>query len=113
MRKAMVAPTIHFKGSGWAKKERASSGARHAKEAVGAGADDGGHESSRTDAPAASDSTAKGEGSPRAGDGAAAGGPAVSGTTGGSGSTGTSGGTPASGGTAGARQPRTSGSSER
>ena len=31
LRKAFVAPTVHFKGSGWAKKDRSSSSAARAK----------------------------------------------------------------------------------
>ena len=33
MKKALHAPAVHFKGSGWAKKERAAGGAKPAKDA--------------------------------------------------------------------------------
>ena len=43
MRKLFAPPTIHFKGSGWAKKDRGSSGATRASKAstTGDGAKDG------------------------------------------------------------------------
>jgi len=41
MRKAFVAPAVHFKGSGWAKKDRAA-GAKKTTAKAAAGADEGG-----------------------------------------------------------------------
>lgn len=42
MRKALVTPAIHFKGSGWAKKDRSStSGAKAKTGSAGAGSTDG------------------------------------------------------------------------
>jgi len=41
MRKALVPPAIHFKGSGWAKKDRSSTSGARSKSASGASADDG------------------------------------------------------------------------
>jgi putative FmdB family regulatory protein len=42
MRKALVTPAIHFKGSGWAKKDRSStSGARSKAASGGSGSGDG------------------------------------------------------------------------
>jgi putative FmdB family regulatory protein len=39
LRKAVVAPSVHFKGSGWAKKDRSTAGASKTKAAAG-GSDD-------------------------------------------------------------------------
>jgi len=63
MRKALVSPAIHFKGSGWAKKDRASTSAARAKPASGPGTDEGSAKtgdaaasgSSKTAGPAATD----------------------------------------------------------
>jgi putative FmdB family regulatory protein len=41
MRKAFAAPAVHFKGTGWAKKERSSSTVKGTKNAAGAPASDG------------------------------------------------------------------------
>jgi putative FmdB family regulatory protein len=41
MRKAFVAPAVHFKGSGWAKKDRAA-GAKKTTAKAAAGGDEGG-----------------------------------------------------------------------
>lgn len=63
VRKAFAAPAIHFKGSGWAKKDRSVTKAGASKKAddgadapaaAGAGGDAGGAASSTTEAPAAS-----------------------------------------------------------
>lgn len=51
LRKAFATPAVHFKGSGWAKKDRSSSGAARAK---------AGSSSSTTDS---SDAGGKGQGS--------------------------------------------------
>lgn len=42
MRKAMVSPAIHFKGSGWAKKDRSSSTAARTKAAASSSPGEGG-----------------------------------------------------------------------
>ena len=54
VRKAFSAPTIHFKGSGWAKKDR-SSAARSASKAASAAAESGSGSGSGSDAGAGSD----------------------------------------------------------
>lgn len=41
MRKALATPAIHFKGSGWAKKDRASTSRAASKAAASSGAGDG------------------------------------------------------------------------
>jgi putative FmdB family regulatory protein len=45
MRKALVSPAIHFKGSGWAKKDRSSSSSTRARSGTGSSADGGSNES--------------------------------------------------------------------
>jgi putative FmdB family regulatory protein len=52
LRKAFVAPTVHFKGSGWAKKDRSSASGARAR----AGSSSSTNDSS--DAPAKTDETA-------------------------------------------------------
>ena len=42
MTKVFSAPSVHFKGSGWAKKDRGSSARANARSKEGAGASDGG-----------------------------------------------------------------------
>jgi putative FmdB family regulatory protein len=42
MRKALVSPAIHFKGSGWAKKDRSSTSGRSSKAGSSSGSSDGG-----------------------------------------------------------------------
>ncbi len=61
MRKAVTAPAVHFKGSGWAKKERRATPAGSTSK----GSNDGGSsEGSSSDAAAKADgSTAKADGS--------------------------------------------------
>jgi putative FmdB family regulatory protein len=41
MRKALVSPAVHFKGSGWAKKDRSSTSGTRARSGTGAPADGG------------------------------------------------------------------------
>src|SRR5260221_10753713 len=45
MTKVFSAPSVHFKGSGWAKKDRGSSARATARSKEGAGATDGGSDS--------------------------------------------------------------------
>jgi putative FmdB family regulatory protein len=45
MTKVFSAPSVHFKGSGWAKKDRGSSARASARSKEGAGATEGGSES--------------------------------------------------------------------
>jgi putative FmdB family regulatory protein len=45
MTKVFSAPSVHFKGSGWAKKDRGSSARASARSKEGAGATDGGSDS--------------------------------------------------------------------
>jgi predicted nucleic acid-binding Zn ribbon protein len=58
MRKAFAAPAVHFKGSGWAKKERRSGSSAKAERGGDAGADKAG-ESKPADASAGGSATAK------------------------------------------------------
>jgi len=46
LRKAVVSPAVHFKGSGWAKKDRSSNGSK-TKAAAAAGSDDGSSSSTK------------------------------------------------------------------
>ncbi len=62
LRKAFVAPTVHFKGSGWAKKDRSTASRARARSDGDAGSAGGGP----TDG--ADRSSKAGEGSGRAGD---------------------------------------------
>ena len=55
MRKAIAAPTIHFKGTGWAKKER------HSASAASRRADAGGSDSSDASDSSTGDATSAGE----------------------------------------------------
>jgi putative FmdB family regulatory protein len=41
LRKAFVAPTVHFKGSGWAKKDRSSSGGARSRSGSSAPSNEG------------------------------------------------------------------------
>jgi putative FmdB family regulatory protein len=62
MRKALSTPTVHFKGSGWAKKDRSStSGTRTKAAAAGSSTDSGGSEAKSTAAETSSTSTDKPE----------------------------------------------------
>lgn len=64
VRKAFSPPTIHFKGSGWAKKERQASTAARASRTAGSGTDSASHDgSSSGDAAAPSDGSTGGAGS--------------------------------------------------
>jgi putative FmdB family regulatory protein len=62
LRKAMVAPAVHFKGTGWAKKERASSGVKPARDPDLPTGEKSGSDGSSSDAsaPAASGDGASG-----------------------------------------------------
>jgi putative FmdB family regulatory protein len=57
MTKVISAPSVHFKGSGWAKKDRGSSARASARSKEGAGTSDGG-----TDSKASADRTASSAG---------------------------------------------------
>ena len=57
MRKAIAAPTIHFKGTGWAKKERRSAAAGSSKTGSGGSDDSDGAGSSTGDAKPAGEPT--------------------------------------------------------
>jgi putative FmdB family regulatory protein len=65
MRKALVSPAIHFKGSGWAKKDRSSSSGTRARSGTDASSD-----GASSDAGAKGDGGAKGHGGTK-GDGGA------------------------------------------
>jgi putative FmdB family regulatory protein len=58
VRKVITAANVHYKGSGWAKKERRSTATAAAKNASGAGG--GSDDASTTDAAASSDGDAAG-----------------------------------------------------
>jgi putative FmdB family regulatory protein len=45
MRKVLTTPTVHFKGSGWAKKDRSSSSATRTKAAASSSSDGAGSDS--------------------------------------------------------------------
>jgi len=58
LRKAVAAPAVHFKGSGWAKKERhASTAGRSKGDGDGAGSESGDKAATAADAGSRSDST--------------------------------------------------------
>ena len=58
MRKALATPAIHFKGSGWAKKDRSStSGAKKSSNSSSSSAGDGASSASGGDAKASSESS--------------------------------------------------------
>ena len=48
LRKAFAAPTVHFKGSGWAKKDRSSSSGARARTGTGSSANDTGDGAGKT-----------------------------------------------------------------
>jgi putative FmdB family regulatory protein len=54
MRKTFATPTVHFKGSGWAKKDRSSSSRARARAGAGSSSSEGG------ESPAGAAKTAKG-----------------------------------------------------
>jgi putative FmdB family regulatory protein len=83
MRKLFAPPTIHYKGSGWAKKDRGASGARSTKTATGGSSSTSG-ESGATGAADGGSSSTSGESG--ASTGAADGAPASTSSTPGSGS---------------------------
>jgi len=63
MRKTLSTPTVHFKGSGWAKKDRSSSSGTRTKAAASSSSDPTGPDAkaeskSESTSPAASDSAA-------------------------------------------------------
>lgn len=61
MRKTLTTPTVHFKGSGWAKKDRSSASTSRTKAAASTSSSDGGSAESvpSTDKPGASTEPAK------------------------------------------------------
>jgi putative FmdB family regulatory protein len=63
LRKAFVTPTVHFKGSGWAKKDRSSSSGTRAKSGAGSSGDaaEGGTKSGPASPTSGGDSTSGGE----------------------------------------------------
>jgi putative FmdB family regulatory protein len=66
MRKLFAPPTIHYKGSGWAKKDRGASGARSTKAAAGESSSTSGESGTSTgaaDGAPASTSSTPGSGS--------------------------------------------------
>jgi putative FmdB family regulatory protein len=65
LRKAFATPAVHFKGSGWAKKDRSSSSGARAKADTGSSTDTGGG-ATKSDAaptPSGGESTAASKGS--------------------------------------------------
>ena len=71
LRKAFVAPTVHFKGSGWAKKDRSSSsGARAKSGSSTASSSEGGGEGGSDGAGKTSESGSSAAGGDSAGDSA-------------------------------------------
>ncbi len=81
MRKAFVVPTVHFKGSGWAKKDRGA--AASTKAAAKAAAGDGSAASSGGDGSSAgSDGSSSGSASESTGSSASTGGAAKGGESG-------------------------------
>lgn len=48
LRKAFVTPTVHFKGSGWAKKDRSSSSGARARAGTGSSSTDSGDGTGKT-----------------------------------------------------------------
>lgn len=82
MRKALHAPAVHFRGSGWAKKERAASGMKPAKEpgspTTGTGEGGGAAADPAGGSPASGDAGGSSGGSSGGGDGGP--GPAESGS---------------------------------
>lgn len=68
MRKALSSPTVHFKGSGWAKKDRSSTSSARTKSAASPSSSDGGssESSSSADKSAASTEPAKKSAEPAA-----------------------------------------------
>lgn len=63
MRKALASPAIHFKGSGWAKKDRSSTSGAKAKAAASPSAGDGGTSGDAKGSPSAGADTGAGSGS--------------------------------------------------
>jgi putative FmdB family regulatory protein len=71
VRKAFAPPTIHFKGSGWAKKDRGAAARSKARDGVtaGSGSDGGGSDSGGSDGGGSDkQTTAAGESSTKSGD---------------------------------------------
>ena len=60
LRKAFATPAVHFKGSGWAKKDRSSSGGTRAKAGTASSSDagDGAAKSDAASTPSGGESTA-------------------------------------------------------
>jgi putative FmdB family regulatory protein len=69
MRKAFAVPTIHFKGTGWAKKERATGNRTKAAAAGESGGDKTGQSESAADTPAKAESGTKASSSDSTDDG--------------------------------------------
>src|SRR6185437_3492056 len=70
LRKALTAPTVVFKGSGWAKKDRSSSSASRAKAGSASSStdsSDGGPKTSGSESKSAADDSAKAPKTPSAG----------------------------------------------